>query len=1108
MDCPNCRTTNPEGAKYCVHCGTPLTVGLRRGVGTREVTCLSIYVKGFGKLEGLIPRLKISELREVYLETIDRNVTYFGGTVVKRYGAGADAVFGAPITWERDTELAVLAAIAIKDDTADFSDKVLSEYGVTLTTRCGIDVGLITYENVPGESTLTAAGPTLEYAARLRNAARPNGILVSHSAYDFVRNYFVFRPYVFTGSDAVETPVTSYVVQRRKPTGVPIQMLARGPFVSRENELTRLTSVIETGTSERASATLVLGEPGMGKTRVVVEAINKAGFGNVFWTRYLPRSNFLPYLPYRQFLTDLFDAKPGKELLERIREFFAEKDNALVRYLPLLGLIFDRDFGRIPDEEAIPEDDKRGLLYDLVFKIAEAAAAERPFVLVLENVHWADPASMDLTRFLLHRFKNENLPVAVIITSRETGHSKGISYDDVIYLKPLNAIEIAAIGRRIIHEDRWDEQVKDEIIKLAQGNPIYAEEFARAIAIKRPGEKTVIPPVVRIGIQARLDRLSDESLSLIKLATCVGESFPVNLLNELSGLAPADYFGALYELLQEKLIYIKEDKVRIKSTITSEIIEQELLEGYKTQIHGDIAENYRARGGDPLIVARHLVSAGRKTEAGRFLIESGDDAGKNVRYDDALRYYLAAIDLLGGKKTADDGQEDVIRKTVTIYVELGRIEKALELLKREFERSTTAESKAGYLSLVGNVYKAAGRPETALEYLSDAEALYKRLGDEKQAVERGVDKGFCYFKLNRLNEAEAYAKANLDKLAETDDVQNKVSSYYLLALVSFERGDTNGAVDYVNKAYEMWDKLGNTQGCISTYNLVGLALQDRGKITNAETYFKKSVELAETLEAPRAYSAVVGNYAHLLTCAGKIREAIKLLTVKALPLAREVDYKDVLGAANSVLSFAYFAAGEFIRAEETGCEALGYAEEIGSPERILKSLRRVYTAKLGAGATDVTPEIEKLENLGATWTSRPNAIARALWEIRARLALNTGDRARAGELLETVETVPSDGRDVLGNYEKRILTGELYEFLANAEAAEADYSYVYNDSRGNGAFYYAGTAAYGLVRLSLKSGDKEAAEKYLTTLESTFGGQNLEYWEDVIRSLKDELNTA
>lgn len=144
MSCPNCRTTNPEGARYCVHCGTPLTVELRRGFGTREVTCLSADVKGFTKLEGLIPRLKISKLRQVYLETVDRNVTYFGGTVVKRYGAGADAVFGAPITWERDTELAVLAAITIKDDTADVSDKVFDEYGVALTTRCGIDVGLVT----------------------------------------------------------------------------------------------------------------------------------------------------------------------------------------------------------------------------------------------------------------------------------------------------------------------------------------------------------------------------------------------------------------------------------------------------------------------------------------------------------------------------------------------------------------------------------------------------------------------------------------------------------------------------------------------------------------------------------------------------------------------------------------------------------------------------------------------------------------------------------------------------------------------------------------------------------------------------------------------------
>lgn len=1108
MGCPNCRTTNPEDARYCVHCGTPLTVELRRGVGTREVTCLSVDVRGFTKLEGIIPRLKISELRQAYLETVDRNVTYFGGTVVKRYGAGADAVFGAPITWERDTELAVLAAIAIKDDTADVSDKVFDEYGVALTTRCGIDVGLIKYENVPGGSTVAAAGSTLEYAARLKNSARPNGILVSHGAYDFVRNYFEFRPYVFTGSDSAEAPVTSYVVQRRKPAGIPTQMLARGPFISREDELNRLITVIEKGISESGSTTLVIGEPGTGKTRVVAEAIKKAGFQNVFWTRYLPRSNALPYLPYRQFITDLFDAKPGKELLERVSSFFAEKDSALVQYLPLLGLIFNRDFGRIPDESGVTENDKRRLLYDLVFKTAEAAAEERPFVLVFENVHWADGASMDLTRFLLWRFNNEKLPIATVITSRDTENSKGMSYDDVIYLKPLNADEIAAVARRIIQEDRWDEQVKRKIINLARGNPMYAEEFARATASKPPGDKTGIPPAVRISIQARLDRLSDESLSLIKLAACVGDSFPINLLNELSGLASGDYFEAIYELLQEKLIYVQEDKIRIKSSIIGEIVEQELIGGYKVLMHGNIAERLHAHGGDPIKIARHLISAGRKTEAVRLLVESGDEADKNVLYDDALRYYLAAVDLLDGEQVTDDGQEDTIRKIVGIYVELGKMEEALAFLKREFEHNITVESKAGYLSLLGNAYKAADAPETALEYLNDAGALYLQLSDKKLLLETDVSKGFCYFRLNRLAEAEAYARANLEVRAETGDEQDKVHAYCLLALTSFERGETEEAVEYVNKAFELWEKSGSTQGGINAYNLIGLALRDRGRIADAIGLFEKSVELAEATENPRDYATVASNYAYLLTYAGKIKEAINLLTVKALPPAREVNYKDVLGAANNVLSFAYFAAGEFESAKEAGREALRYAEEIGAPKRILQALQRVYTAKLGAGATDLTPEIERLEHLGATWTSRSDAIARALWEIRSGVAINTGDVTRARELLDSVDTVSYNERDVLDSYDKRLLTGELDEFLSNADGAEANYSYVYNNVRKTGALYYAGLAAYRLVRLYLKNGDKDAARKYLKPLEIAFGDQNLEYWEEVITSLKSELNST
>jgi class 3 adenylate cyclase/tetratricopeptide (TPR) repeat protein len=1102
LGCPNCRTNNPEGARYCVHCGTPLTVELRRGVGTREVTCLSADVRGLTKLEGLIPRIKISELRQIYLETVDRNVTYFGGRVVKRYGTGADAVFGAPITWERDTELAVLAAIAIKDDTADVSDKIFDEHGVALTTRCGIDVGLIKYENAPGGST-AAAGSTFKYAARLKNSARPNGILVSHGAYDFVRNYFEFRPYVFTGSDSAEAPVTAYDVQRRKPAGIPTQMLARGPFISREDELNRLTSVIEKGISGPGSATLVIGEPGAGKTRVVAEAIKKAGFQNVFWTRYLPRSNALPYLPYRQFLADLFDAKPGKELLERADAFFAEKDSTIVQYLPLLGSIFDRDFGRIPDEDSIAESDKRRLLYGLMYKTAEAAAEERPFVLVLENVHWADEASMDLTRFLLQGFKHRKLPIATVITSRNTENSKGTSYDDVIYLKPLNADEIAAVARRIIRKDRWDEQVKRKIINMARGNPMYAEEFARAAVVKPPGG---IPPAVRISVQARLDRLSDESLSLIKLAACVGESFQVNLLNELSGLASDGYFEALYELLHEKLIYVHEDKIRIKSPIINEIVEQELFEGSKALMHGDIAERLRARGGDPITIAQHLISAGRKTEAGRLLIEAGDEAGKKVLYDDALRYYLAAADLLDGGQTADDGQEGLTRKIVAVYIELGRTEEALAFLRSEFEYAVTVESKADYLSLLGNVYNATDVPEIALEYLNDAEVLYDQLGDTKLLLKTRTDKGSCYLKLNRLTEAAAYAEANLEACGETGDERSKVRAYCLLALTSFERDETEDAFEYANKAFGMWEKSGSAQNGINAYNLIGSALKDRGRVADAIDLFEKSVELADAAENPRDYAAIISDYAHLLTYAGKIKEAINLLTAKVLPLARDVNNKGASCAANSVSSFAYFAAGEFERAEEGGREALGYAEDIGSPKRIVKAVQHVCAAKLGAGTTGLALEMGRLEHLGATWTSGSHAVARALWEVQSGLAINTGDVAQARELLGSADAVFPDERDVLSVYGKRLLIGELEELSSNADGAVANYTYVYNNARKTGALYYAGSAAYRLVKLYAKKGDKYPARKYLKTLEITFGGQNLEYWDDEIKRIRGKLN--
>jgi class 3 adenylate cyclase/tetratricopeptide (TPR) repeat protein len=1105
VDCLNCGKRNPDDARYCVYCGVPLAVELRRGVGTREVTCLSADVKGFTKLDGTVPRLKISELRRNCLEAMERQINHFGGTVVKRYSAGIDAVFGAPVTWERDTELAVLGAIAMTENIAEISEKVFKEHGTALSTRCGIDVGLVKYENAPRESTVTAGGATLEYAARLKTSARPNGVLISHGAYDFVRNYFEFRPYVFTGSDSAEGPVTSYVIQRRKPTGVPTQMFARGPFISREDELKRLMSVINKGLSVPATSTIVIGEPGMGKTRTVAEAVKNAAVKNVFWTRYLPRSNVLPYLPYRQFITDLFDVKPGKELLKNICKLLAENGYDPDQYIAPLGSIFDRDFGGTRVRRRTSEDDKRRLLYDLVLKIAELTAAENPFVFVLENVHWADQASLNLTRFLLQEFKVRGLPIASIITSRDIENSKGITYDDVIYLKPFDTDEIEAVARRIIREENWNETVKQKIINLAHGNPLYAEEFARTIAMTSRGKKPGVPPAVRIGVQARLDRLSDKSLSLIKLAACISESFSVNLLNELSGLATGDYFEGLYELLQEGLIYVHEDKIRIRSPIIGEIVEQELYEGYKVLMHGDIAERLRVRGDDPVKIARHLVSAGRKTEAERYLVKSGDESTGNLAYRDAIRYYLTAADLIGDGRIISSESIHLIQNIVDIYVELGKSNEALTFLKNKFKHTKTAESKAGFLSLLGRVYRSSGSPETALGYFNDAESLYKSLDDRERKADMDVNKGFCDVPLDRLTEAETYAKSSIEFYTEKNDDHGLAESYYLLALIALERGDTRDAIGNINKASVLWEKLGQTMGIISANNLAGTASKERGRVREAIPFIEKNLELAGKLGRSKSHAAVIANYAYLLVYDGKIGQAINMLLNEALPIAREVNDKDVLGAVNGVLSSAYCAARNFEQAIETGRKAFDYAEETGSPRRILEVLQRVYRAKLGAGATDLTWELERLVELGTVWTSRPNLLGSALREINSRLAINLGDPAQVQKALQDERKSRSDKRDVFGKYETRLLLGELEEFISATDAAEADYSYVHSNSRKTGVRYYEGLAAYGLARLKLKTRDKKGARRNVKSLENLFGGQGLEHWEGVIASLKTKI---
>jgi class 3 adenylate cyclase/tetratricopeptide (TPR) repeat protein len=1104
LDCPNCKKSNPEDARYCAYCGAVLAPELSRGVGSRYVTCLAADVLGFSKMDGTVPRSKMAVIKHNCLTAIHRQVEYFGGTTVGYHDSGLEAVFGAPATWERDTELAVLAAIALTEEITAISESISGEYGFGITARTGIDVGRIEYENIPGESTLTAAGATLDYAIRLKDSARPNGILVSHEAYDYVRNYFEFRPYVFSGTGLSDAPVTSYVIQRRKPMSVPTQLLARGQFISRKDELHRLSSKVEKGLSGEGSATVIIGEAGMGKTRIVAETLNIIGAELVFWTRYLPRSNVLSYLPFRHFLSDLFDSKPGIEIAEKARDFLSEDGGELRDYVSLLGIIFDRDFGEIPGESSLSEGKKSKTLFKLVLKIIELAAAQKPFVLVFENVHWADEKSLDLTRFLIPQLKG--LGIACVITARNTANLTGMPYDDIIYLKPLVDKDIEEIARRIIKEERWDETVKDKILSLSHGNPMYAEEFARAMATGDRSDPVEIPAAVRINIQARLDRLSDHSLSLLKLAACIGDSFSINLLRELSGLMPGDFFEALYGLSLEGLIYIHEDKVRIRSPIITDIIEQGLFESYKVLIHGDIADHLSARGGDPVMIAYHLATAGRKTEAARYLVNSAGDALKDLTFDDALSYYLKANELIEDDSLKNTGYRFPVERIVDLFVELGKREEALSFVEKKFKRAKTAESKARSLHLTGRVYRKSGEPEKALVYLDEAGVLYRSLNDKEGQAAVDIDKAFSFFKLDSLTEAETLAKSGQGLYEEAGD-DGLANVYHLLSLTSLAQGDAEKALRYIEDGDKLWSKSRGLPGTATTYDLTARALKNQGRISEAITFAEKSMELAEKSGKSELHITVAVNYARLLVHNGKIRQAIDLLVNKALPLTRVIKYKDNVGAVNNVLCLAYLAAREYERAVTAGEKALDCAEEIGAPKLFSESLSKIIQAKSTGGA-DMTAEIERLEKPSGVWVTRPGLVRSVMWELRSHTAIAERDLDNVRRAIQEGQIILADKTDALEKYETELLLAELEELSADQSPAKKRYQSLIKSSRKNGARYCEGLACYGLARLYTGTKDRGNAAKFIRSMEKIFGGQGVDRWEAVINSLKTELEGA
>ncbi|HET6744724.1 MAG TPA: adenylate/guanylate cyclase domain-containing protein, partial [Candidatus Limnocylindria bacterium] len=570
VTCQACGTESPQGFKFCPACGASLadatapegaapppsrTVTEER----RIVTALFCDLVGFTATSENADPEDVDRMLSAYAAMARREIEYHGGIVEKFIGDAVVGVFGVPTAHEDDAARAVRAGLGICAKAADLQ----MAGGTPLRLRVGINTGevLARLSVEPGSGERFLAGDAINTASRIQSAAPEMGVAVgpwTHEATKATIEYRALEPVSLKGK-AEPLPIFE-AIGSRSTTGVDLTQAQANQYVGRQNELARLQAVFEETKAERTvRLATVIGEAGMGKSRIVSElrSLAQAGPGPVTWHQ----GRCLPYGEGITFwaLGEIVKAHAG--ILESDSPHTAtEKLDAALpaggqeawlreRMLPLIGLETGAATAR---EESFA-----------AWCTFIEGMADGPLVLVIEDLHWADDS---LLAFLEHVVgESVGRPILLVATTRPellTRHpdfAASLPNAERLSLQPLSTDDTATLITSLIGAVVPDE-LAIPIRERADGNPLYAEEYVRLLRDRdliveadgamalRPGAELPVPESIHALLAARLDTLPAQQKALLGDAAVMGKVFWNGALAEMGGRQASDVEQALGEL--------------------------------------------------------------------------------------------------------------------------------------------------------------------------------------------------------------------------------------------------------------------------------------------------------------------------------------------------------------------------------------------------------------------------------------------------------------------------------------------------------------------------------------------------------------------------------
>src|SRR5215212_2152765 len=774
--CISCGTQNPDIAKFCLACGTPLAAAPPPAPPAEEerkpITALFVDIVGStSRAEGLDPEDVLAYL-DPYYARLRAVLERHGGTVEKFIGDAVVALFGAPLAHEDDPERAVRAGLGILDELVALSEE---DPDGRISVRVGITTGevIVALGAKISEGQGMAWGDVMNTAARVQSAAPVDGVLVDERTYLATRNAIRYEEHEPIQAKGKAEPVQVWVAAGIEAAGG--SAAAGGRLVGRDDEVARVMALWETVRDSGSGRAVLVGEPGIGKSRLVAEVVARTD-AVVYTGRCLSYGEGITYWPIIEVLRQAAGITAGDDgatVAAKLDRMLAALPTSEVDEVRTIAVAISHllGTGTTPRGTYAAAEVSAAELQWGLRRVFELLSRDRPSVLVVEDLHWAEPTLVEL----LTSFSTIQSPLLVLATARHEVRERAPEFLHegpraiAVALDPLTEEQSAALADETLAAAGIDPASARRLLENAGGNPLFLEESVRMLVDAAAAgdhvdlETMLVPTSVQALIGARLDALPPVEKRLGQRASVAGTVFWSGAAAALS--ATADDPDPLLDALELREVIRNhptttvagEREWEFRPGLIRDVAYGRLPKGRRVGLHVVFADWLCAIAGSDgeqvEIVAYHLEQACLLArEVGRVdapppveravaaLQSAGEKAESREGVREAHRYYERALEL--APEDAEETRLELRLLLARTSIALGELDEAADELRVVAEAAAAGrrlDLRCDALIWLANIAGKRGQAREVGPYIQQAQGLASAIGDRRLMIRAGFE---------------------------------------------------------------------------------------------------------------------------------------------------------------------------------------------------------------------------------------------------------------------------------------------------------------------------------------------------------------------------------